>query len=628
MTDDDDEEDHHHLDDTLDNDDEEKENRIFNQTESPERVDLVAVHIKQRYSEAVTTLTEEMHIQMSKLELSLTQEGPLTDDQKLSEPLFHTESTEDLPGSPPGAVAIKEELNSSQQDTIISQDSVVTISSTNTSAIHGQEDEEERGDLEMEQEEEIIILDDDDEEEEEEPDDTHFSGSLPSKSSEPNCSAPCSGQDRGSLLTSSVMRKLSDFFNKIPDYEEPSQLAAHREAAEPMESDLTIPETPEESPESNHSSLAKRETNAPEAEISLISSTEDNSVIENSQEDINSPRARSPAPPPPPLPLPDSARKNPNKQKVPSQEINIRSQVGDGMEVINISAKIKVDIVIRTQEPSSSEEEEEEGEDYPDDDHPVTNVKPEKDTEVIVIKEEKKTPPQEAGTGSTEDDDDDDEFFDPENSATSDKNNRYTKTTNDDDTCELPRRTSLEIAEMDTQSNSPRLPVVVHPFTRFEDTPKGRQERVAKTPVAEMDTILNSISGQASRHIAEMDTEVNTGVEYQVVQEQDEEEERDEEDAPAAESIVLDEESIAILHSIYGDNWRTPQLMRSMKRTPSVDAGDDSSFHANMTDFQKCKRGRESPASESSSNSSSSSLSSQRQHPPGSRIDAHGEAVD
>lgn len=550
-----------------DEQDDDKENR---REDSPERVNLVAVHIKQRYSEAVTTLTEELDLQMSKLELSLTQ--PLTDDQKLSEPLFNTESEDD---QYPAHVELEVAL--SHQDSIISMDSVLTISSVNTSVAtlegHGADANE------------IIILDDDEDEEasrhpleetgQTDPDPSiedpslvdnsqEFSGSLPSKSSEPNCSAPNQDHDQVSLLTSSVLRRLSDFFNKIPDYSDPAPLPGRAvEMAEETKMDETIPETPPESPTADKTRSAEIED-----EI-LIESTDDGSVIDNSYEHVfNPPQLQSAAP------------MVVAKQKG-TQEIKIRSQVSEDNKVINISAKIKVDIVIRTQEASSSSEEEPEEPDDAEVEQEATEesvyVKQEKD--VAVVKEEKRTPISEA------------EPSDPDTTVASEDSPQPWERTEDnaDDADHLPQRTSQEIAEADTQSNSPpravhalslcSAPIPSPSFKRFEDTPKGLKQKAS-----EMDTALSA----TSQKIAEMDTVANTE-HMEVSMGAGEGVSLDQEPEPAADSIVLDEESIAILHSIYGDNWRTPQLMRSMKRTPEGGSSADSSFQPNMTDFQKCK---------------------------------------
>lgn len=556
-----------------DEQDDDKENRRAEPPDSPERVDLVDVHIKQRYSEAVTTLTEELDVQMSKLELSLTQ--PLTDDQKLSEPLFNTESTEDQ-----YPTHVKLEVSLSQQDTIISMDSVLTISSSNTSAATLEGDGVDA--------EGIIILDDDDEDEEvpkhsiehtadTDPDPSiedpslidnsqEFSGSLlPSKSSEPNCSAPNQDQEHEALLTSSVLRRLSDFFNKIPDYAEPAAPLPGETAM-----DDTIPETPPDSPTADNTKYTDNED-----EI-VIESTDDGSVIDNSHEDVFN------APPPLPLPVPP-LRTVAAKQKG-TQEINIRSQVSEDNKVINISAKIKVDIVIRTQEASSSSEEEP---DEPDDgegteeDAPesVESVKQEKD--VVLVKEEKRTPLSELEESSGSD-----EPNDPDTTVASEDSHQLLAQRETEGNAN-DAKTSREIAEMDTQSNSPpREPVQAAlslcsapspSFRRFEDTPKGLKQRSSRKPSA-IDTML---SAATSQNIAEMDTVANTEhLEVSIMEQEPE---------PAADSIVLDEESIAILHSIYGDNWRTPQLMRSIKRTPEGSSSANSSFQPNMTDFQKCK---------------------------------------
>lgn len=572
---------------TDDDEEAEKENRFSN---SPDRVNLVDVRIKQRYSEAVVTLTDEMEFQMSKLELSLTQ-GPLTDDQKMSEPLFHTESTEDHP-----LLGVKLEVANISLLATNQNDSVVTISSANTSALTEQAPEIEV-EATGEEEDPIIIIDEDDEEEQEERppvaildrdtdedpsiedpslDDTHFSATLPSKSSEPNCSAPYDNQP--SQLNSSVMQRLSDFFNRIPDFEEP----APAPASETSEVDLTIPETPPDSPHSHNDRSSHGKTIAASECENSIQSTEEHSVIDNSLEEV--------PPPPPSLPLSlppqlQSAGTPKKKAKqIGSQEINIRTQVG-GEERINISAKIKVDIVIRTQEASSSEEEEEEEED----DVPV-EIK----SEPIEVKKEQRTPPEaEATADSTAENE---EFFDTVNSVGEEENSPKTNarfSAND-------QRNSREIAEMDTQSNSPAAAAVVNTvvvsesFPRFEDTPKGCQSRISER-VAEMDTVVDSniehgrnsmnLVVASSMNIAEMDTEVNTEEPHLAAA-------ADPLDDTVANSIELDDASIAILHSIYGDNWRTPQLMRSMKRTTTGEGGAqsaESSFQANMTDFQKCE---------------------------------------
>ena len=642
------------------------------------------VKIKQRISEAITTLTDELDLQMSKLELSLTQ--PLTDDQKiLSEPLFHTDDT----------VVDTEELPPVARPELTHNDSVLTISSSNTS-VHGEDQapgvavEQE----DIEEEEAVIILDDDDEDEDQhemkdppiddpsafEESTEDLSVNPPSKSSEPNCSAPF---EQGSLLTSSVMRRLSDFFNKIPDYEEPEP---------PSEADATIPETPPESP----GSVNKTSSDVQE----VLDTTQEDSVIENSQEDMfNREQTPSPVRFPPPPAVADTETAKKRKQKA-TQEINIISQVG-GEEVLKFAAKIKVDIVIRTQEATSSDESPSEGEED-DDAVPVANVKQEKG-DLVVVKEEKRTPVE-----VEQDSDYEEEFYDPESSAGADKNERSRKTKEDPfngDGMELARRrTSMEIAQMDTQSNSPpALTAMVsglresftpfretpkgqkpriseklammdtilnsdseliggngmvvrnatdtdtqcnsppalnatvsglrESFTPFRDTPKGQMQRVSEK-LATMDTILNSTSqltpmnlmvtndtsvmdtqpnspprvsesftpfkdtpkGQRQRlsaKIAQMDTVVDTLPAYNSkdLAEMDTQVGDEAEASPEKENnIVLDEQSIAILHSIYGENWRTPQLMRSMKRTDwDSNFTNDSSFQPNMTDFQKCK---------------------------------------
>lgn len=588
---------------------EEKENQIFNtQASSPERRSLVTVTLKsQRVSERRES-TESVEFQMAKLEISQSQR--LTDDEKRSQVLFGTESTNQ--GTFIGdcimnvvkqeQVAVKESIGN---ETNFSIASIVTISSTNTSVEVDPQDEEE----------EVVISDDESSREViddhlaepviseathqshiDDEDFTHFSGTLPSKSSEPNCSAPDSRLHPESLITSSVMRKLSDFFNKIPDLDDEPENSAI---------DLTISETPPKP----HSPVKNMNTTAlslPDTLENETSREDEEEVIENSQEDI------IPFMTPAKVFTPRAAISQPSTVRTQkgSQEINVRTQVtNEKEEVINISAKIQVNIVIRTQDVSTTEDEQ-----SIEEKHTVSEEKP------IIVKEEDDESPKGSENNNKSD------------QVTSD-NNSPAFSTDDNNAFEAdhenPRRTSREIAEMDTQSNSQTMsnhfrdsecgrfqqeyskkPENVlgelnsDRFVEFKDTPKGRKERDVNRIIAEMDTEVNSSKNSLrttlnrnsnaaeldtvlnatendsrnrttnSKIIADMDTELNT-----------EPIDVDPVNNGGLDAIELDEASIAVLNSVYGSEWRTPQLMKSIKRTTT---SAETSFQPNMTDFQKC----------------------------------------
>lgn len=449
-------------------DEEDKENPENNIFYSPKDA-IPEKRVSDHQDTYFDTQCSNVELEMSKLEISHS--IPQTDDEKIiSQPLFGTESdnfplflqkkeqqkilSDIVEESLFTEFAVNKVQN--RQEAENTRNSALTISSTELNTTVGDD-------------ENVIVLDD----ESGEIIDATDSLQPPEKSSNPNCSMP-DPPSKNISITDSVMRRISDFFDKIPPVLDQSK---HEYSSDLDNSNKTVPETPEAS---------------------------FHNVIDNSQSDVEE-RTVPPA----------SSCKN-----KASQEIKIKSTKKIQGETINISAKIKVDIVIRTQSVS---------EDSPSDPESDLEESDGAEQSIVIPKQEE----------------------------------------------------SSEEKETEQKAAVP-TPIKPKDHKKLKKEPRNKKVTTGKPIVGiitseeafeEVKKPGNQSIKSKERNNSNRTRKENLNPKPEIVQKGNDE-------------IELDEASIAILNSVYGSEWKTPQLMNSLKKKSKQSV---ERYEPNMTDFQKCE---------------------------------------